>query len=131
MDIQVELMRFVFIANVIVAGVVGSLSLFRPKLAASSVFSGVAEPSIPMQIVGAFWSTIAIISLLAIFNPLGFGIVLLIQLLYKGMWLLFVALPAGLAGRFEKIPGGITIFFIMWVIVLPFLIPWKHLFNFG
>ena len=52
---------------------------------------------------------------------------LVAQLLYKAGWLMVVAAPAYLAGRGSEMPGGITAFFLAWVIVLPFVIPWGAL----
>ena len=69
------------------------------------------------------------------FFTLGFGtvfpakmqIVLVFQLIYKSLWLLFAALPALL--RHQPFPKGMAIFFVVWVAGLPFVIDWKWLFD--
>ena len=42
-------------------------------------------------------------------------------------WLLIVAAPALLRGRTETVPLGIAVFFLIWVLVLPFVIPRRWL----
>jgi len=55
------------------------------------------------------------------------SVVLLFQLIYKASWLPAVALPAMLNG--EPYPAGMARFFVVWVVVLPFVIPWGTLFS--
>ena len=121
------LLRSVYIANVIVAGLVGSLSLFAPATAARTVFEETLAPSSGMQLIGSFWLTIAVLSAIGFFRPMVFVPVLLVQLLYKGGWLAVVAAPALLSGRGDSIPGGVAVFFLVWVVALPFVIPWTAL----
>ena len=49
--------------------------------------------------------------------------ILLVQLIYKSIWLIVVALPA--IRNQAKFPEGMAFFFVVWVLVLPFVIPWK------
>jgi hypothetical protein len=60
------------------------------------------------------------------FHPSAFALVLLLQFIYKGTWLLAVALPAWLQGK--PFPGGMAAFFVAWVLVLPWFIPWRSYF---
>jgi hypothetical protein len=122
------LLRSIYIANIILAGTVGWMSLFDPSRASITVFSGTTEPNIPMRIVGSFWLTIALLSGVGLFSPVRFSVVLLVQLIYKSLWLLAVAVPAILAERTDSIPIGMAIFFTIWVIILPFVIPFRALF---
>jgi hypothetical protein len=121
------LLRAIYIANIIVAGTVGWMSLFAPSRAAMIVFGGTTEPNIPMRIVGSFWLTIALLSVAGLFSPVRFSIVLLLQLIYKNLWLLAIAVPAILAGKTDSIPIGMAIFFLIWAIVLPFVIPFRSI----
>jgi hypothetical protein len=127
LDWRISAMRAVFAANVVVAGVVGGLSLFAPHIASRTVFSGTAEASVPMRIVGAFWLAIALLSIAGFLRPLPFVGVLVVQLAYKATWLAVVATPSLLAGSAGSLPGGVVLFFLAWVLVLPFVIPWSHL----
>jgi hypothetical protein len=51
-----------------------------------------------------------------------FSPILLVQLIYKATWLLVVAIPA--IRNDQPYPIGMAIFFLTWVSVLPFIIPW-------
>ena len=120
-------LKAVYIANIIVAGWISITSLFFPKTAANSVFSGVYPSSDLIRLVGALWFSIFLISILGLWKPVTFSPILMVQLIYKGLWLLVVALPA-LTHKTDY-PGGMAAFFLVWVLVLPFVIPWKELFN--
>ncbi|MFM7468282.1 MAG: hypothetical protein ACKO37_02130 [Vampirovibrionales bacterium] len=125
------LLKSVYLANVLVAGFVGISTLWFPSFSAVHVLQGCSDANPPytsLRIVGALWCSIALISLLGVWlNPFTYSVVLLVQLLYKGGWLLVVALPRYLKREGESLPLGMTIFFILWVIVLPWVIPYRAL----
>lgn len=127
--VNLLLMRTVFGANVLVAGLVGYVSLFKPEVSPPLVFQETANNDAAMGVVGSFWLAIAVLSAVGILFPIPMSTVLLIQLLYKGMWLLFFALPAYLGDRSENVPVGIASFFAVWVVVLPIVIPFRVLFT--
>jgi hypothetical protein len=47
-----------------------------------------------------------------------------VQLIYKTTWLLIVALHA--IRNNKPYPTGMALFFLIWVLVLPFVIPWAE-----
>jgi hypothetical protein len=116
-------MRLIFAANVLVAGWIALTSMLSPQLAARTVFSGAYTSHEVMRLIGCLWLAIALLSIGGLFRPQAFAMVLLVQLLYKGTWLVAVALPAWQKG--QPYPVSMTLFFIIWVTVLPFFIPWK------
>lgn len=120
-------MRLIFAANVLVAGWIALTSLLSPNLSARTVFSGAYPSHEVMRLVGCLWLAIALLSIGGLFRPQAFALVLLLQLIYKGTWLLCVALPAW--HKDQPYPGGMAIFFMIWVAVLPFFIPWKTVFG--
>ncbi len=120
-------LKVVYIANIIVAGWISITSLFFPKAAGNSVFSGVYPNSELIRLVGALWFSIFLISILGLWKPITFSPILMVQLIYKSLWLLVVALPAIM--HKNEYPIGMASFFLVWVIVLPFVIPWKELFG--
>ncbi|MEM6865557.1 MAG: hypothetical protein AAF575_10245, partial [Bacteroidota bacterium] len=79
------------------------------------------------RLVGCLWGAIFILSVLGLFYPKKMALVLLFQLIYKGSWLVFVALPAILEKK--PYPSGMAAFFVVWCAVLPFVIPWKSIFQ--
>ncbi|WP_298314464.1 hypothetical protein [uncultured Aquimarina sp.] len=118
-------LKAVYIANILVAGWISITSLFFPKKAALSVFSNAYSYSEIIRLVGALWGAIFVLSILGVFYPKRMVLVLVFQLLYKSSWLAFVALPAILQKR--PYPEGMTLFFLIWCVVLPFIIPWKEI----
>ncbi|WP_422104753.1 hypothetical protein [Winogradskyella sp.] len=121
------ILKIVYIANIIVAGWIGITSLFYPKTAASSIFENVYSNSEFIRLIGALWLSIAILSGFGLFRPQSFSPVLVLQLVYKSAWLLVVALPAII--NQTPYPKGMAGFFVIWVVVLPFVIPWNYLFS--
>jgi hypothetical protein len=120
-------LRLIFAANILVAGVVGVTSAFFPQTAARAVFSGSLSPNHTVVITGSFWIAIAVCSALGLRNPLAWSPVLFIQLLYKGLWLILGAAPVWLGRRSEPQPEAMNLFFLIWVVVLLFVIPWRYL----
>ncbi|MEM6894898.1 MAG: hypothetical protein AAF554_14485 [Bacteroidota bacterium] len=120
-------LKLVYIANIIVAGWISITSLFSPKTAVSSVFSNTVAYSEVIRLVGALWGAIFVLSILGLFYPRKMALVLLFQLIYKGSWLLLVALPA-LSDK-KPYPEGMAFFFLIWCVLLPFVIPWKAFFQ--
>jgi hypothetical protein len=120
-------LKIVYFANIIVAGWISISSLFYPKAAQATVFSNDFVYSEAIRLVGALWFAIFLLSILGLFYPEKMSLVLLFQLIYKSSWLIFAALPAMMNN--QPYPKGMAIFFVIWVIVLPFVIPWKVLFE--
>ena len=121
------LLKIVYIANILVAGWIGITSLFFPKTAVRTIFENTYSNSEFIRLIGALWLSIAVLSCFGLFKPQNFSPVLVLQLIYKGAWLLVVALPAIISQT--PYPKGMAVFFVIWVIVLPFVIPWNYLFS--
>ncbi len=116
--------KLVYIANIIVAGYIGITSLFFPKLSSATIFQNTYQATDIIRLVGCLWLAIAVLSLLGLWRPITFSPVLLLQLVYKGSWLLVVAIPA--IKNNQSYPSGMATFFLVWVLVLPFVIPWTE-----
>lgn len=117
-------LKIVYIANIIVAGWISLTSMISSKKAAETVFQNAYQPTEVIRLVGCLWLAIAILSILGLWRPISFSPILLVQLIYKGTWLLVVALPA--IKNNEPYPTGMALFFLIWVLVLPFVIPWTE-----
>lgn len=123
----VGFLKIIYTANVLVAGWISITSLFWPRTAQATVFSNDFVYSEAIRLVGALWGAIFILSVLGLFFPRQMSLVLLFQLIYKSTWLLLVALPALLTN--QPFPKGMALFFVVWVLILPFAIPWNKLFS--
>jgi hypothetical protein len=117
-------LKIVYTANIIVAGWISITSITSSKKAAETVFQNAYQPTEVMKLVGCLWFAIAVLSILALWRPIAFSPILLVQLIYKGTWLLIVALPA--IQNNQSYPAGMALFFLIWVLVLPFIIPWTE-----
>jgi hypothetical protein len=119
-----DFLKLIYLANILVAGFIGITSMFAPKLSAALVFSKCYPPTELIRLVGCLWVAIALLSLGGCWRPLTFSPLLLLQLIYKGAWLIVVALPAIL--KDQSYPREMAIFFLIWCVVLPFAIPWSR-----
>ena len=117
----------VYLANILVAGWISWTCLFFPEKAVQTVFTNHLVYSEVIRLVGALWGGIFVLSCIGLFLPYRMSLILLFQLIYKGTWLMFVAVPAMLQA--QPYPKSMAIFFFVWVLVLPFVIPWKHIFG--
>jgi hypothetical protein len=121
------LLKIIYLANIIVAGWISITSLFSPKLATTTVFSNAYPTTEVMRLAGCLWLAIAVLSVFGLWRPLTFQPVLLLQLIYKGTWLLVVALPA--IRQQQPYPAGMAMFFLIWCVALPFVIRWVDLWR--
>ena len=119
-------MKIMYLANIVVAGWISTTAIFYPKVAQSTVFSGAFEYSESIRLVGCLWGAIFILSIVGLFLPYKMSLVLLFQLIYKASWLIFAAWPA--IQQHKSYPREMAIFFLVWVIILPLVIPWKTIF---
>ncbi|MTB50836.1 hypothetical protein [Lewinella sp. W8] len=120
-------MKIMYLANVLVAGWISVSCLFSPKTAQQTVFTDAFAYSESFRLVGALWFAIFVLSALGLFYPRQMALVLVLQLIYKGTWLVVAAAPAIM--KEDSYPKGMAMFFLVWVLVLPFVIPWREVFG--
>ena len=78
---------------------------------------------------GSLWTAILACSIAGLFQPVVFAPVLLLQVIYKTVWLgYYVAPRLKDADSRKEIHWGIAVSFLLIVISYPFLIPWSVLF---
>ncbi len=129
LDVSLNWMRFMYVYAIVGAGVVGLIVLLAPSFAAKHIFSGTVEPNIAMSVLGSIWLAVGALAVFGLFYPVQFSPLFVVQLIYKSVWLLFVALPMVVSGRAKSLPLVMTILFVFWVIGLPFAIPFRQLFG--
>jgi hypothetical protein len=117
-------LKLVYIANIIVAGWISITSILNPNKSELTVFQNAYQPTEVMRLVGCLWLAIAVLSVLGLWRPISFSPILFVQLIYKGTWLIVVAIPA--IKNNHPYPFGMALFFLIWVLVLPFVIPWSQ-----
>lgn len=120
-------LKLIYIANIFVAGSISFQALFFTKTGGRAVFNNTTQDDSMIKLVGGFWLAITVLSILGLWRPVNFSPVLILQFIYKGTWLLVVALPAYKSNT--PFASSMAVFFIVWVAILPFVIPWKTLLH--
>ena len=119
-----------YIFNILVLSPVGLLTLLGGErggqLACQNKFS---ESEGFRTILGSLWTAILLGSILGLFYPLSMSSLLLIQVIYKSLWLLVFVLPRLLNGRNSEVPWGLAATFLLIVVSYPWGIPWGQIFG--
>lgn len=76
-----------------------------------------------------FWAALSLLAALGIRYPLKMVPLLLVQLVYKSIWLLAVALPASAGGAMDAAVGGMTEEFLVGVALDLLVIPWPWVYR--
>lgn len=80
-------------------------------------------------ILGSLWTAILIGSMLGLLYPVPMSPLLLIQVIYKTLWLMVFVLPRLLTGRRREVPWGISLTFFVIVLSYPWVIPWSSILH--
>ena len=80
-------------------------------------------------ILGSLWTAILLGSILGLVFPVQMSSLLLIQVIYKSLWLLVFVMPRLLKGKISEVPSGIALVFLVIVLSYPWVIPWWQLFG--
>ena len=124
------LLHLPYIFNIIVLIPIGLLTLVGGEkggqLACQNKFP---ESEGFRTILGSLWTAILIGSVLGLFFPITMSALLLIQVIYKTLWLLVYAMPRLLKQRSNEVPWGIALTFLVIVVSYPWVIPWGQLFG--
>jgi hypothetical protein len=124
MDTDTSL-KILYGAAVMGAGLVGFITVFAPRVASKYIFAGDIQVDTYTRILGSLWLAIGAIAILGIIAPVTFIPILLMQLIYKSVWLIFIAYPAIILGKRETGLLFFTALFTIWVIALVALTPFN------
>jgi hypothetical protein len=118
-----------YIFNVLVLVPIGLLTLFGGERGGQIACQGKFPESAGFRtILGSLWTAILIGSVLGLFYPVLMSPLLLIQVIYKTLWLLVFVLPRLFAGRSGEVPWGISLTFLVIVVSYPWVMPWAQVF---
>ena len=116
-----------YIANIIILVPVAMGTLFNLLPIADGHFP---ESAGWRLLVGSLWTAILVGSVMGLFNPLVFSPLLLLQVIYKALWLGVYTLPRLIIGDpAREIHWVISIIFVLIVLLYPLVIPWNYLFQ--
>ncbi len=117
-----------YIFNIIVLVPIGSMTLLGGERGGRLASQGKFQESEGFRtILGSLWTAILVGSLQGLFWPVPMSSLLLIQVIYKTLWLLPFVLPRFLSGRMGEVPWGIALTFLVIVVTYPWVIPWEQL----
>lgn len=86
-------------------------------------FQGTIKNSDGLRLlVASLWSAILILSIAGLFWPKLFLPVLMLQVIYKSLFLLTYCLPRVRTKKFDEIPMGLSISFLLIVLTYPIII---------
>lgn len=119
-----------YIFNIFVLIPIGLLTLLGGEKGGQLACQGKFPESEGFRtILGSLWTAILIGSVLGLFVPITMSALLLIQVIYKTLWLLVYAMPRMLKQRSKEVPWGIALTFLVIVVSYPWVIPWGQLFG--
>ncbi len=120
-------LKGMYIYTIVVAGGFGLGVIFSPSML-RSVFKLPAQDPIVFGIVGSIYLASAILAFLGLRAPLKFSPLLLLQLCYKAIWFVGVALPILVSGKFPPHAISFVVVFATFIIGDLFAIPFSYLF---
>ena len=116
--LRLYLMRVLYLLNFVMLGLQVWPELINPD-----------KPMAPLVGVAfSFWAALSTLSGLGIRYPLKMLPMLILQLFYKSVWLLAVALPLWSAGRLDS-ASELTRIFVGGVVVDILVIPWPYVLS--
>lgn len=108
--------------TIVVAGTIGLLMILSPSTVNTLMSMPTDNPMI-YGVAGSVFLTFAVLSILGLRSPLKFVPVLVMQLVYKTIWILAVALPAIINGSFPSWAWVTLALFMVFVVGDIFAIP--------
>lgn len=128
---QVLIMKVLFFANILWAGVPGLLITFFPKFAQSQILpymvGSVPQDMMTVRILSSIWLAVGLVSLFGLFSPLPVAGVFVVQIIYKVVWISVAVLPALLRGETRALP--LAVGFVVMIVGFAFATPWSYLFS--
>ena len=114
--VRLYLMRSLYLLNFVWLGLTVWPAIIHP-----------ARPFAPLDGVAfSFWAALSTLCGLGLRYPLRMLPLLMLQLLYKAIWLLAVALPLSSAGPLDSAATDLTKTFVGGVVVDLLVIPWVY-----
>ncbi len=121
-------LRFMYLYTLIGAGGFGIAIIISPDVI-QSLFKMPAQDPLTFGITGSVYLAFGILSILGLIFPIKLIPVLMLQLLYKTIWLFGIMLPVFLKGQFELHAVLVALIFLTYIIGDLVSIPFKYLFE--
>jgi len=108
-------LKFMYIYTIIGAGGFGLGILIIPN-SLQSAFAFPSQDPVIFGLVGSVYATFGLLAIAGLKSPLRFAPILLLQLCYKVIWVLAVALPLFLSGQFPLYVILLLVIFATYII---------------
>lgn len=119
-----------YIFNIIVLVPIGLLTLLGGERGGRLASQGKFPESEGFRtILGSLWTAILLGSVMGLLYPVTMSPLLLIQVIYKTLWLVVFVIPKLLRAHSREVPLGISLTFLVIVASYPLVIPWGQLFG--
>ena len=79
------------------------------------------------SLLGTLWMSIAVGSIVGLMLPIVCAPVLVLQWIYKSLWLIAFAGPRWWNGSRAEVPNRLAGIFVAYVLAYPWIIPWSQL----
>ena len=116
-----------YIYTIISSGLMGLGIIIVPEMIKSSFPWPVEEP-VAFGIIGSIYVACGLLSVLGLRSPLKFVPLLLLQLFYKSVWFIGVALPLWATGHFPSYAIPTVIIFATFIVGDLIAIPFSYVF---
>jgi hypothetical protein len=121
-------LKVMYMYTLVVSGGMGLGMILFPDTIQSILRFPPQDP-VMLGACGSIFLALGLISLMGLRSPLKFASVLLLELVYKPIWLVAVALPLFLEGRFPFYVVTMSAIFITFIVGDLIAIPFSHLFR--
>jgi len=121
-------LKVMYMYTLVVSGGMGLGMILFPDTIQSILRFPPQDP-VMLGACGSIFLALGLISLMGLRSPLKFVPVLLLELVYKPIWLVAVALPLFLEGRFPFYVVTMSAIFITFIVGDLIAIPFSHLFR--
>jgi hypothetical protein len=120
-------LKFMYIYTIILAGGLGLAMIIAPNMMISQLGMHSQDPII-YGIAGSVYVAFGLLSILGLRSPLKFVPILLLQLCYKAIWFIGVALPLVVMGQFPTYAIVFAVIFATYIIGDIIAIPFSYIF---
>jgi len=121
-------LKAMYVLTFIFGGGFGFAALFVPAVVRSQ-FRFPAQDPASLGLYGSFALASGLVAILALGSPLKFVPLLFVQLIYKPIWLIVVAIPLFLKGQFPFYIVVNSVIFLIFIIGDIIAIPFSYLFS--
>jgi hypothetical protein len=120
-------LKAMYIYTLIGAGGFGIMVLFFPGIVASVFRFPTGDPAVS-KLYGSVSLAAGLLAIPALRSPLRFIPLLLLQLVYKPIWLVTAALPLYLQGRFPVFVVAMSVIYLTYIIGNSIAVPFSYVF---